>query len=76
MGRSRYNGQGAKLTVEDPASVELQSNSERLLKHLDQDALSTRFVQAHVDSGGDIAALKNVIAERLEQVRQNLVSKD
>lgn len=62
--------------VEDPASAEPKSNSERLLKHLDKDALSTRFVRAHADSGGDIIALKKVITERLEQVRQDLVSKD
>lgn len=46
------------------------------MKHLDENALSTRLVQAHRDSSGDIVALKKVVAERLEQVRQALVSKD
>lgn len=64
------------MTVEDAASTEPPSNSERMLKHLKEGALSTQLVQAHGTSNGDIAALKKVLAERLEQVRQDLVSQD
>ncbi|MCW5716906.1 MAG: hypothetical protein KIS68_03635 [Bauldia sp.] len=64
------------MTVEDAAPAETPSNSDRLLKHLKEDALSTRLVQTHRDTRGDIGSLKKVIAERLDQVRQDLVSKD
>jgi hypothetical protein len=64
------------LTIEDPTSAEQTSNRERLLNHLKEGALSTRLVKAHAESGGEISALKTVIGERLEQVRQGLVSKD
>jgi hypothetical protein len=66
-----------KLTVENATPpAEPPSNSERLLKHLKEDALSTRLVQAHQVSGGAPTTLKDVIKDRLEQVRQSLVSKD
>lgn len=65
------------MTVEDATPpADPPSNSERLLKHLKQDALSTRLVQAYQESGGAPTALKRVITDRLEQVRQDLVSKD
>ena len=64
------------MLAQDDAPAEPPSNSARLMKHLDENSLSTRLVQAHDESGGDIVALKKVVAERLEQVRQALVSKD
>ncbi len=65
------------MTVEDATPpTEPPSNSERLLKHLKEDALSTRLVQAHRESGGASTTLKGVVTDRLAQVRQDLVSKD
>lgn len=58
------------------AASEPQSNSERLQKHLKEGTLSSLLVQAHVDSGGDRDALKRIMAERLEEVRQGLGSED
>ena len=64
------------MTIYNAEPDEPLSNSERLLTHLKEDALSTRLVRAHSASGGDLTTLKEVIAERLDQVRQDLVSKD
>ena len=49
-------------------------NGERLQAFLKEETLSARLVQAHRDSGGERAALKDVLTERLNQVRQGLVS--
>lgn len=64
------------MIVEDTMPAEPLNNSERLLKHLKEDALSTRLVQTHQESCGAPSALKVVISERLDQVRQDLVSED
>lgn len=58
------------------ATQEPQSNGERLLNHLKEGTLSSLLVQAHLDAGGDREALKRIMTERLEQVRQGLGSKD
>ena len=65
-----------KLVIEKNETYEALSNTCRLLTHLKEDALSARLVRSHSASSGDITTLKEVIAERLEQVRKNLVSKD
>lgn len=48
------------------------SNSERLLQHLPADSLAARLVQAHRASPDPIDRLKKTLAERLDQVRQDL----
>jgi hypothetical protein len=50
------------------------TNAERLQRHLKEDSLATRLVQAYVTSSGSIDALKGVIGDRLDQVRQDLDS--
>lgn len=67
---------GEELIANNDTPAQPPSNSARLMKHLDENALSTRLVQAHAELGGDISTLKRVVAERLEQVRQALDSKD
>jgi len=58
------------------AALEPERNSERLQKHLKPETLSSLLVQAHLDSRGDRDALKRIVTERLEQVRQDLGSKN
>jgi hypothetical protein len=50
------------------------SNTDRLLQHLKTETLAAQFVQAHRDATDPIAALKKILMERLEQVRQILAS--
>lgn len=55
-----------------PHSAELLTNTERLQRHLKDDTLAARLVQAHAESGGSVVVLKEIIADRLDQVRRNL----
>lgn len=56
-----------------PATPLPQSNSERLLSHLEEDSLAARLVRAHGESNPREAMLA-VIQERLAEVRADLDS--
>ncbi len=54
--------------------AEPMNNSDRLLKHLMEETLAHRLVQAHRDrdSADSAKSIKGVLQERLEQVRKNI----
>lgn len=48
------------------------TNFERLLGHLTADTLASLLVETYAASGGSLAELKGVLADRLDKVRRDL----
>ena len=55
-----------------PDETDPPSNIDRLLAHLKEDSLPARLVRAHRESDDSAAAVKQLLVERIKEVRAKL----